>query len=420
MSRLRYKENNSIVAIDIGSSKINVAISEINELGNISVIGIGKSDTKNGMRNGIIINIESIVRAINEAVEQAEIQAGKEVSDVIIGISGNNVESINSKGIVAIAGNDKEIRDFDIKRVIEAAKAVAIPMDRQILHIIPQNFTVDGQEGIKYPVGMVGTRLECQIHIINTGISSIQNIVKSMDRTGLTISSMVLQNLANARAVLYEDEKEIGTLLIDIGAETAKVSVYYQQAPFYNFIYPLGGSLITNDIIAGLKVPYATAEKVKIVYGVTSFDYVNKDEVIEIPSVGGRNPKILQRASLVHIIKPRVAEIFEIIKKDLIKKGFDNKIGGGVVLTGGTALLPGIVDVAQEVFELPARIGYPYKLAGLGDQILDPSYSVLNGLILWGYEKFSQRNDNFIKSKKEDNNKNNFLKKVKTILEGFF
>ncbi len=417
---MKYKDNDLITAIDIGSSKISVAISEIDESGNISIIGIGNSDTKNGMRNGIIINIESVVNAIHEALEKAEIQAGKEISQVIVGIAGNNVESINSKGIVAISGNDKEIRDFDIKRVIEAAKAIPIAMDRQILHIIPQNFTVDGQEGIKYPVGMVGTRLECQIHIITTGISSIQNVVKSMDRTGLNISNIVLQNLANAKAVLYEDEKELGTLLIDVGAETSKVTVYYQQAPWYNSIYPLGGNLITNDIIVGLKVPYATAEKIKVVYGAASFDCVSKEEVIEIPSVGGRSPKILQRSGLVHVIKPRVLEIFEIIKQDLIKKGFENKIGGGVVLTGGTSLLPGITDVAQEVFELPARIGYPHKFSGLGDQILEPSYSVLNGLILWGYERFNRSGENFIKAKKDESNKGNFLKKVKTIFEGFF
>ncbi|HOJ63352.1 MAG TPA: cell division protein FtsA [Spirochaetota bacterium] len=416
---MRQKENDLIVAIDIGSSKISVAISEINDTGNISIIGIGKSDTKGGMRNGIIINIESVVKAINEAVEQAEIQAGREISSAIVGVSGNNVESLNSKGIVAISGNDKEIREFDITRVIEAAKAVAIPMDRQILHIIPQNFTVDGQEGIKYPVGMVGTRLECQIHIITTGISSIQNVVKSMDRTGLSISNVVLQNLANAKSILYEDEKELGVLLIDLGAETAKVTVYCEQAPFYNAIYSLGGCLITNDIIAGLKVPYATAEKIKVVYGVASFDYVSKDEVIEIPSVGGRIPKIVKRSDLVYIIRPRVEEIFEIIKEDLTRKGFIDKINGGVVLTGGTSLLTGITDVAQEIFETSARIGYPHKFSGLGDQISGPEYSVLNGLILWGYERFNRSNDIFSKSKKEEY-KGGFLKKVKTILEGFF
>lgn len=416
---LKYKDNDLIVAIDIGSSKISVAISEINDTGDISIIGIGKGETRNGIRHGVIINIETVVKAINEAVEQAEIQAGREVTDAIIGISGNNVESLNSKGIVAISGSDKEIKEFDIKRVIEAAKTVAIPMDRQILHIVPQSFTVDGQEGIKYPVGMVGTRLECQIHIVTTGISSIQNVVKSMDRTGLNISSIVLQNLANAKSVLYEDEKELGVLLIDIGAETAKVTLYYQQAPYYNAIYSLGGNLITNDIIAGLKVPYVTAERIKVVYGVASLDFVNKDEVVEIPSVGGRNPKILKRADLVYIIRPRVEEIFEIIKDDLIKKGLEDKINGGIVLTGGTSLLPGITDVAQEIFETSVRVGYIHKFRGLGDQISGPEYSVINGLILWGYEKFNRGNEIFVKSKKEES-KGGFFKKVKTIFEGFF
>jgi len=415
---LKYKDNNLIVAIDIGSSKICTAISEVDDNGSISIVGIGKSDTKNGIRNGIIINIESAVNSINEAVEQAEIQAGREISNVIIGIAGNNVESINSKGMVAITGNDKEIKYSDMDRVIKTAKTLAIPMDRQILHIVPQTFTVDSQEGIKYPVGMVGTRLECQIHVITTGISSIQNVVKTIDRTGLTISNIFLQNLANAKSVLYEEEKELGVLLIDIGAETAKVSLYYQQSPFYNSIYPLGGNLITNDIIAGLKIPYAIAEKIKVVYGVASFDAVGKEELFEIPSIGGKSPKILQRATLVHIIRPRVEEIFEIIKQDITKKGYGDKISGGVVLTGGTSLLPGITDVAQDVFNIAARVGYPHKFSGLGDQILSPEYSTLAGLILWGHENFNISNNVFTKNKKEENS--GFLKKVKTIFESFF
>jgi cell division protein FtsA len=407
-----------IVGIDIGSSKIVVVIAEIDETGNVSILGVGKSDSRNSIRSGVIINIDSVVTAINEAVEAAEIQAGREVKKVYVGFSGSNIETINSKGIVAISGSDKEIRELDIERVIEAAKAVAIPMDKEIIHIIPQGFIVDGQGGIKYPIGMVGTRLECQIHILTSPISSIQNILKCLERSGLEIQSLVLQNLASARSILAEDEKEIGILLLDIGSETTKASVYYQQSPYYNTIYPLGGYLITNDLAAGLKIPYNIAEKIKLAFGVTHENHVTEDETIQIPTIGGRTPKLLARNNLIHIIRPRVEEIFNIIKEDIKEKGYFEKISGGVVLTGGSALLPGIADVCVEVFDMQCRVGYPHKFAGLYDQVNSCEYAVANGLILWGSDRLGESGEMPSRGRKDD--KKGFMKLLKNFFDDLF
>nr|HPO50935.1 cell division protein FtsA [Spirochaetota bacterium] len=295
--------------------------------------------------------------------------------------------------------------EIDINRVIDAAKAVAIPMDKEILHIIPQGFTVDGQGGIKYPIGMVGTRLECQIHILTSPVSSIQNVLKSMSRSGLEIKDIVLQNIASARSILAEDEKELGVLMLDIGCETVKASVYFNQAPYYNSIYPLGGYLITNDLAQGLRIPFSTAEKLKIAFGVTHPNYVEEGETIQIPNVGGRTPKILARENLIDIIKPRVEEIFNIIKEDIKEQGYFDKISGGIVLSGGTSLLPGIVDVCQDVFDIQTRVGRPKKFIGLGDQLTSPEYSVACGLVLWGYERANKTNDLSSKNKKEEGKK---------------
>ncbi len=416
---MKEKNLDLIVALDIGSSKVSVAISELDDYGNIYIMGVGNVETKGGIRSGVIINLESVVNAINQAVEEAEIQAGREINGVFVGIAGTHIQTINSKGVVAISGSDKEIDENDINRVIEAAKAVAIPMDREVLHIIPQSFTVDGQKNIRYPIGMVGTRLECQIHMITTPISSIQNVVKCIDRCGLEIYDIVLQNLAASKSVLDDDEKEIGVLMIDIGAETSKTSIYYKGAPFYHSIYPLGGYLISNDIAAGLKVSLSTADKIKLVYGVTHFDYVNKKETIQIPSIGGRKPRLFARENLVHIVRPRVEEMLEIIKHDIKEKGHLDKIQGGIVLTGGTANIPGIVEVCQEVFDVQTREGIPKKIEGIDNKINSFEFTVINGLLRWGYERINKEN-NFMSKKIRDEGGKGFFKGLKNIFNEFF
>jgi cell division protein FtsA len=416
---LRNKNDDLIIALDIGSSKISIAVSEIDEYNNIFVLGMGNVETKGGIRGGVIINIESIVSAINQAKEDAEIQAGREISGVFVGISGTHIETINSKGVVAISGANKEISNNDVNRVIEAAKAVAIPMDREVLHIIPQTFSVDNQQNIRYPIGMVGTRLECMIHMITTPISSIQNVVRCLNRCDLHIYDIILQNIAASKATLEEDEKEIGVLMFDFGSETLKVSLYYRGSPYFHAIYPLGGYLITNDIAAGLKVSLQTAEKIKLAHGVTDFEYVDKKDTIQIPSIGGRKPILFARENLVHIIKPRVEEIFSFIKADIKDRGLMEKIQGGIVITGGGANLPGIAEVCQEVFGVQARIGTPKKLAGLGDQMNMPEFSVLNGLLRMGYERLNIDSERTTKVTKEDSDKGLF-KSIKKLINELF
>ena len=400
--KVRNIDDSIVAVLDLGSEKIRVAIAEIDENKNIAIIGKGEADSKGGIRSGVIINIEAVVGSIVEAVEKAEMQAGREISGLFVAVSGGSVESYNSKGVVAISGADKEIRETDIERVIEAARAVAIPMDRQELHVMPQWFTVDGQEWVGNPRGMVGTRLEAQIHIITTPITSIQNVSKCLDRAGIDVYDIVLQNLCAAEAILADDEKEIGVLLIDIGAESTNVSLYNNSAPVFNAIYPIGGYLITNDIAAGLKLPLSVAEKFKLGFGVTSFESVEPHETVQIPSIGGRNPKIVERTMLVQIIKPRVEEIFMMIKHDLIKHGLEKNIAGGVFITGGTAKLKGIEDVAMEVFDVSASIAVPKKIDGLWDLINQPEYSVINGLIRWGYSCVMRDDGVVVKKKRKD------------------
>ncbi len=417
--KLKQRMSDLIAGLDIGSSKIVVSIAEIDESGSFTILGTGVAEPKGAIRGGIIINIESVAGAISQAVEDAEIQAGREINGVILGFSGCNIETNNSKGMVAISGPDKEINEKDVMRVIDTAKAISIPMDRQILHIIPQGFIVDGQRNVKYPIGMVGTRLECSIHILTVPAAALQNAVKCLDRCGIEIYDVVLQNLASSRAVLEDDEREMGSLLIDMGAETSKVSVYYQGSPYYNFVYPLGGYLITNDIAAGLKVPLATAENIKLVSGVTHFDYVSKDENIQIPSVGGRKPRILPRESLVHIIRPRVEEMFNFIRHDIAKQGYMDKIGGGIVLTGGSSMLPGIVEVCQEIFDIQARVGSPKKHGGLSERIDTPANSVINGLLKWGLDRINRESEFIRKNYRDDNNKS-FVKTIKKLFNELF
>ncbi len=420
---MKPRYDDLIVAVDIGSSKIVTVISEINDTGSTTIIGIGKSKNNDGVKNGVVVNINAVVEALNESISEAEMQAGREIKSVYVGVSGKDVESINSKGVVAISGHDKEIRKNDVDRVIEAAKAVAIPLDREILHIVPQWFSVDGQDNIKLPIGMVGTRLESQIHIITTSISSIQNVNKCFERIGLPINGIILQNLASARSVLTNDEKELGVVLIDIGSETTKVSVYQRQSPIYNTIFhKIGGYLVTNDIAVGLKISTTVADALKIEHGVADFEMVDDLEKLQIPVVGGRSNRVIPTKTLVHIIKPRLAEMFKIIKEDIEKKGYLNNLSGGVVLTGGTSHIPGIDLLCQEVFDLPSRVGYVKRLSGLGDQIASPEFAVVNGLVLMGFDRYLPLQSSSYETRKKKNNEsgNTVFDGIKSFFSNFF
>ncbi len=420
---MKLELSNLIFGIEISSTKIVAVVAEVDENNVISLIGVGRANPNNGVRNaGVIVNIDSVSAAINDATLAAEMQAGQPGKYVIIGFSSTNVESINSNGIVAISNPDREIKPNDIERVIENAKTIQIPLDREIIHIIPQSFLVDNQDEIKSPIGMVGRRLECKVHIITCPTSSIQNIERCIERSGLEIENFVLQNIAASKAVLTDEERELGVLMLDIGAETTKASVYHKQYPHYNNIYnPLGGNLITNDIMVGLKIPVAIAEKIKVAYGVAHEDYLEKGETIIIPETASRKERAIEREIILSIIKPRLEEMFLTIRNDLRQKKLLDKITSGIVITGGTSQLVGITELASDIFNLPARIGFPKKFSGLGDQLLSPDYAVASGLIVWGAEKYIEEAASGIKKGDGDSSKKrNIFGKVKDIFNKFF
>ena len=377
-----------IVGLDIGTTKVCACIAETNDNGILEVIGVGTAPSQ-GLRRGVVINIESTLKSVAAAIEAAELMSGREVESVITGIAGAHIEGINSRGVVAVSGRDREISSEDIARVIEAAKAIVIPMDREVLHVIPQEFIVDDQRGIKDPLDMIGIRLEAEVHIVTGSVTSAQNLLKCVNRAGFRVSEIVLESLAASRAVLTEDEKELGVLLIDLGGGTTDVLVHLDGAPYHTDVVALGGSQVTNDISIILKTPLDVAERIKKESGCCYLPLVDKDERVMIPGVGGWPAATIPRQELVKIIQPRMAEIFSMVKDQLEKKDYMRHLGGGVVLTGGGALIPGAVELALEVFGIPARIGIPDKLRGLVEEYQNPVYATAMGLVLYGSEGVS-------------------------------
>ncbi|WP_332890747.1 cell division protein FtsA [Marispirochaeta aestuarii] len=377
-----------IVGLDIGTTKVCACIAETNDNGILEVIGVGTAPSQ-GLRRGVVINIESTLKSVAAAIEAAELMSGREVESVITGIAGAHIEGINSRGVVAVSGRDREISSEDIARVIEAAKAIVIPMDREVLHVIPQEFIVDDQRGIKDPLDMIGIRLEAEVHIVTGSVTSAQNLLKCVNRAGFRVSEIVLESLAASRAVLTEDEKELGVLLIDLGGGTTDVLVHLDGAPYHTDVVALGGSQVTNDISIILKTPLDVAERIKKESGCCYLPLVDKDERVMIPGVGGWPAATIPRQELVKIIQPRMAEIFSMVRDQLEKKDYMRHLGGGVVLTGGGALIPGAAELALEVFGIPARIGIPDKLRGLVEEYQNPVYATAMGLVLYGSEGVS-------------------------------
>ncbi len=374
-----------IVGLDIGTTKICACIAETNDNGILEVIGVGTAPSQ-GLRRGVVINIESTLKSVASAIEAAELMSGREVESVITGIAGAHIEGINSRGVVAVSGRDREISSEDIARVIEAAKAIVIPMDREVLHVIPQEFIVDDQRGIKDPLDMIGIRLEAEVHIVTGSVTSAQNLLKCVNRAGFRVSEIVLESLAASRAVLTEDEKELGVLLIDLGGGTTDVLVHLDGAPYHTDVVALGGSQVTNDISIILKTPLDVAERIKKESGCCYLPLVDKDERVMIPGVGGWPAATIPRQELVKIIQPRMAEIFSMVREQLEKKDYMRHLGGGVVLTGGGALIPGAAELALEIFGIPARIGVPDKLRGLVEEYQNPVFATAMGLVLYGNE----------------------------------
>ena len=369
-----------IVGLDIGTTKITAVVGEMLE-NEINVIGVG-SHPSTGLRKGTVVNIESTVESIKKAVDEAELMAGCDISSVYVGIAGNHIKGLNSHGIIAIKG--REITDQDVERVIDAARAVAIPMDREILHVIPQEFIVDDMESIQNPVGMTAIRLEAKIHIVTGAVSSARNIVKCCNKANLEVCGIALESLASGEAVLTDEEKELGCLIADMGGGTTDLALFKNSNLKFIYDLTLGGHNLTNDISIGLRTPLPEAEKIKIKHGTCIPQNTRNGETIEVPAVGGRSPKKLSRGILSEILEPRVEEIFSLLKKELFSHGLENSFPAGFVLTGGSVVLDGITEIAESVFGVPVRIGEPNKIGGLKDIVRNPAYATGVGLVIFG------------------------------------
>ena len=369
-----------IVGLDIGTTKICAIVGEMLE-DEINVIGVG-SHPSTGLRKGSVVNIESTVDSIKKAVEEAELMAGCDISSVYVGIAGNHIEGLNSHGIIAIKG--REITEMDVDRVIDAAKAVAIPTDREILHVIPQEFIVDDMESIQNPVGMTAIRLEAKIHIIIGAVSSVRNIVKCCNKAGLEVCDIALESLASGEAVLTKEEKELGCVIADLGGGTTDLALFKDNNLKFIYELTLGGNNMTNDISIGLRTPLPEAEKIKIEHGTCIPENVRKGTNIEVPAVGGRAPKNLSKGILAEILEPRVEEIFSLLKTELFSNGLENTFPAGFILTGGSVVLDGISELAESVFNVPVRIGEPNKIGGLKDIVKNPAYATGVGLVIFG------------------------------------
>ncbi len=381
------KREHIVVGLDVGTTKICAIVGEVSEGAipgerpHVRIIGIGTHPSR-GLRKGVVVNVESTIESIKKAVEEAELMAGVEINSVYTGIAGSHIKGFNSRGVIAI--KNREVAAADVKRVVEAAKAVAIPMDREILHVLPRGFSVDDQEGIKDPIGMFGTRLEVEVHIITGAVTSAKNIVRSINRAGLEVIDLILQPLASSEAVLTPEERELGVAMVDIGGGTTDLATIVDHGVWHTAVLGIGGNHVTNDIAVGLRTPAYEAEKIKIRYGCASTSMVRDHETIEVPSMGGRPPRVLSRQLLSEIIEPRAEEMFALVIQELRRMGYEDRVAAGVVITGGTSILDGMPELAERVMNLPVRRGAPLDVGGLVDIVNSPMYATGVGLILYG------------------------------------
>lgn len=379
----RKEDKNLIVGLDIGTSKVVVIVGEVSLDGAIEVVGIGMHPSR-GLKKGVVVNIESTVRSIQHAVDEAERMAGCQIHSVYTGISGSHIRGLNSHGVTAI--KNREATPEDVDRVMEAARVVAIPADQKILHILPQEFIIDGQEGIQDPVGMSGVRLEARVHIVTGAVSAAQNIVKCVQRCGLEVDDVILQQMASSRAVLNPDEKELGVCLIDIGGGTTDLAVFTHGAISHTSVIPIAGDQVTNDIAVAFRTPTQSAEEIKIGHACCLKQLTRPEQQIDVASVGDRAARTLSRRALAEVVEPRYEEFFELAREELQRSGFENLIAAGVVLSGGSSKMEGIVELAEEVFHMPVRLGLPHDVTGLEDVLCNPIYSTAVGLLLFGNE----------------------------------
>jgi cell division protein FtsA len=379
-------DKNLIVGLDIGTSKVVAIVGEISN-DEIEIIGLGSSRSR-GLKKGVVVNIESTVHSIQRAIEEAELMAGCEIHSVFAGIAGSHIRSLNSHGIVAI--RDHEVTIGDVDRVIDAARAVAIPADQKILHILPQEFVIDHQEGVKEPIGMSGVRLEAKVHMVTGAVSAAQNIIKCVRRCGLEVDDVILEQLASSYAVLTEDEKELGICLVDIGGGTTDIAVFTDGAIHHTAVIPIAGDQVTNDIAVALRTPTQHAEDIKVQYACALTQLANPEETIDVPSVGDRPSRRLARQTLAEVVEPRYEELFTLVQAELRRSGFEDLVAAGMVITGGSSKMEGVIELAEEIFHMPVRLGMPQHVSGLVDVVKNPIYSTGVGLLLFGRKQMQE------------------------------
>ena len=410
---MKRAQKHLIVGLDIGTSKVSAIVGEIVADGRIEVIGMGIHPSR-GLKKGVVVNIESTVQSIQRAVEEAELMAGCQINSVFTGIAGNHIRSLNSHGIVPI--RDKEVTRGDVDRVIDAARAVAIPADQKILHILPQEYIIDKQEGIREPIGMSGVRLESRVHMVTGAVSAAQNIIKCVGRCGLEVDDIILEQLASSEAVLIEDEKDLGVCLVDIGGGTTDIAVFKDGAIRHTAVIPIAGDHVTNDIAVALRTPAQYAEEIKIKYACALAKLVAPDETIEVPSVGDRPPRRLARQTLGEVVEPRYEELLTLIQAELRRSGYEDLIAAGMVLTGGSSKMEGLIGLAEEILHMPVRIGVPHTIFGLIDMVRNPIHSTGVGLLQFGHKHGTHR----IPADAEDGGFRALLKRMKSWFEGNF
>ncbi|MBT8430840.1 MAG: cell division protein FtsA [Gammaproteobacteria bacterium] len=385
---VKRTDKNIIVGLDIGTSKVVAIVGEVRQDDEIEIIGIGSHPSR-GLKKGVVVNIESTVQSIQRAVEEAELMAGVEIDSVYAGIAGSHVSSLNSHGIVPI--KDGEVSHADVERVIDAARAVAIPADQKILHILPQEFIIDNQEGIHDPAGMSGVRLEARVHMVTGAVSAAQNIIKCVRRCGLEVEDLILEQLASSYSVLEEDEKDLGVCLVDIGGGTTDIAVFTGGSIRHTAVIPIAGDQVTNDIAVALRTPTQHADEIKLKYACALTQLASPDETIEVPSIGDRPPRRLSRQTLAEVVEPRYEELLTLIQLELRRSGYEDLVAGGVVLTGGSSKMEGLIDLAEEVFHMPVRLGIPQYVTGVVDVVRNPIHATGVGLLLFGHRNRAVR-----------------------------
>ncbi|MDN3638975.1 cell division protein FtsA [Simiduia curdlanivorans] len=401
-------ESRMIVGLDIGTSKVVAIVGSVSNDGELEIVGIG-SHKSIGLKKGVVVNIESTVHSIQRAIEEAELMAGCQIDSVYAGIAGSHISSLNSHGIVAI--KDREVFTQDVDRVIDAAQAVAIPADQKILHILPQEYLIDNQEGVREPLGMSGVRLEAKVHLVTCAVNAAQNIEKCIKRCGLEVDDIILEQLASSYAVLTDDEKSLGVCLVDVGGGTTDIAIFTDGSIRHTKSIPIAGDQVTNDIAMALRTPTAHAEEIKIKYACALAKLTGADETIKVPSVGDREPRELSRQALAEVVEPRYDELFTLVQAELRRSGYEDLVAAGIVLTGGTSKMEGVVELAEEIFHMPVRLGAPQNVRGLSDIVNNPIYSTGVGLLFYGMKQLDGR-----PSSTSRDNKNSWWSRAKAWL----